>query len=262
MHLKNFIFSDENYNGEIFSGCPNLETLILCKCSIKGNDKLKEVNICGNKIRELQILYWRCAWEYQFQHNINIYCPELVKFKYKGQIAPVSFNEEPNCIQEVCIDLWCPVSCATADVHHRKVTSAGHITGLLSKLVQLKALTLSLKTVEILSTVRDLDVHGSTNFGNLKHIRLKAEHSIAEMGLNVESINNKLKGTFIYSEKNMTLNVPMHKIRDSENGKKKIRHLPVESIDIPTIVLSYLLLNSPSVETLFVSVPEKISEHS
>ncbi|KAL2520142.1 F-box domain-containing protein [Forsythia ovata] len=39
--LKNFVFSDENYNGELFSGCPSLETLILNKCCIRPEDKLK-----------------------------------------------------------------------------------------------------------------------------------------------------------------------------------------------------------------------------
>ncbi|KAM7512678.1 hypothetical protein LguiB_011553 [Lonicera macranthoides] len=253
LHLKNFAFSDQNYNGEIFSGCPALETLVLCKCSIRcKEDKLKVVNISGLQLRNLEILYWRCPWDHHFDQSIEVSTPGLASFKYKGLVSPVSFTEELHCIDKVCIDLWCPSSCGMVNMEERKLRTTEIVIGLLDKLCNLKALTLSLKTIEILGQLPDLQVCASTTFNNLRHLRFKADHTCSETNLDINTMTNILKSPDC--ERNLLLDLP--------EGKKRTSRKPVEFIEIPSNVLSYLLLSSPCAETLVVEFPEETDEQS
>ncbi|KAL2538837.1 F-box/LRR-repeat protein 25-like [Forsythia ovata] len=110
LRLKNFVFSDSNYNGEIFVGCPNLETLVLNKCLIKPLDELKVLEVNCLKLEHLEIRYWRSPWRCFDECMINVTAPRLDTFQFQGHLVKVNFKEFLLCLDKASIDLFYPMS--------------------------------------------------------------------------------------------------------------------------------------------------------
>lgn len=148
--LKNFEFSDKNFNGGVFSGCPNLENLVLSKCSIRPGDKLKILDVNCLNLVHLEILCWRSPWKCFDEHMINVNCPKLDFFTFRGHIARVNFKEGSQSLQRACIDLWYPTGCILYNADERKHKNSEGVLSMLRRMYNVKLLSLSLRTVEVL----------------------------------------------------------------------------------------------------------------
>ncbi|CAA2942562.1 F-box/FBD/LRR-repeat protein At2g04230-like isoform X2 [Olea europaea var. sylvestris] len=148
LRLKNFVFSDENYNGELFLGCPNLETLILNKCSIRPDGEVKVLDVKCLNLKNLEIRHWRSPWRCFDEHMISVNAPRLCSVKFQGHIPNVDFKEDIWCLDEVCIDLYCPTACAMVDVSERRRRTSEFCMSMLHQLCEVKSLALSLNTIE------------------------------------------------------------------------------------------------------------------
>ncbi|KAL0360091.1 UNVERIFIED_CONTAM: F-box/FBD/LRR-repeat protein [Sesamum radiatum] len=150
LRLKNFQFSDKNFNGQVFSGCPSLETLVLSKCCIKPGNSLKILDVNCLNLKNLEIKYWRSPWKCFDEHMINVNAPRLVSFKFQGHLARVSFKEALPCLDEASIDLCYPTSCFGVDASERKLRTSERFLSMLRHICNVKFLSLSLKTIEVL----------------------------------------------------------------------------------------------------------------
>ncbi|XP_070033854.1 F-box/LRR-repeat protein 25-like isoform X2 [Nicotiana tabacum] len=146
LKLKNFVFSDDNFDdGKIFSGCPKLESVILCKCAIRGKGKLKELEMKCLELKNLEILYWRSPLSCYEIHRINVIAPKLSSFVFKGHVAKVCFKEDLGCLDRVCIDLRYPKWNSAED---RKRWTGECFMTMLGQFCSARFLSLSIDTIE------------------------------------------------------------------------------------------------------------------
>nr|XP_009777744.1 PREDICTED: F-box/LRR-repeat protein 25-like isoform X2 [Nicotiana sylvestris] len=146
LKLKNFVFSDDNFDdGKIFSGCPKLESVILCKCAIKGRGELKELEMKCLELKKLEILYWRSPLSCYDIHRINVIAPKLSSFVFKGHVAKVCFKEDLGCLDRVCIDLRYPKWNSAED---RKRWTGECFMTMFGQFCSARFLSLSIDTVE------------------------------------------------------------------------------------------------------------------
>ncbi|KAL2520133.1 F-box/FBD/LRR-repeat protein [Forsythia ovata] len=251
--LKNFVFSDENYNGELFSGCPSLETLILNKCWIRPDDKLKVLDVNCLNLKNLEIRHWRSPWKCFDEHMINVNAPRLGSFKFQGHIAKVNFKEDLLCLDEVWIDLRYPTACALVDVSERRRRTSESLMSMLGQLCDVKSLVLSLNMIEVLSSTPYLREYGPT-FENLRYIKFTAEDKHTELRLSINSVIHLLK---CGASQVLVLDVSKEQqlLINTKCSKMKLMCKDV-AITIPVHVLSYLLESSPSAELLIVEFPK------
>lgn len=148
--LKNFEFSENNYNGGLFSGCPNLETLVLYKCSIQPVNKLKVLNVNCLNLKHLEIKRWRSPWRCFDEHMINVNAPKLVFFKFQGHLVRMSFNEVLPCLERACFDVFFPAACVMINASERKEKTSECFLNMLLNVCNVKVISLSLKTIEVL----------------------------------------------------------------------------------------------------------------
>ncbi|KAA8546263.1 hypothetical protein F0562_002998 [Nyssa sinensis] len=269
LHLKHFMFSEKNFNGEIFSSCLSLETLVLCKCMIKPRDKLMILNISALQLKNLEILYWRCPWLYNYEQAIFVATPKLTSIRIEGHISPVCFKEELTCLNRVYIDLCCPSSCATIDLKDRKRKTAENLMSMLGDLSHVRSLTLSLKTIEIFSSIPNLREREFYTLRNLTFLRFKTEHKCTEITIPINIMVYLLKS----SGSAKTLVVDLPKILSTTPHLKEqklstlgdLKHIKLKAgrkgmnVTIPVNVMTYLLGSSPCVENLVVEFPEVVS---
>ncbi|XP_059630890.1 F-box/LRR-repeat protein At3g26922-like [Cornus florida] len=207
LHMKNFVFSEKNYNGDFFSSCPNLEILVLCKCMMSPPIELKVLNIHVPQLKELEILHWRCPWVHFYEQSISVSAPRLTRLKYEGLITPLCFKQEMSCLDRVCIDLCCPGSCVTVNELERKRKTAEKLIAMLGELSSVRSLTLSLKTVEILSSIYKLEERESCIFCNLRYLAIKAEDKRTEKTIPINAITYLLQSS---ASKKLSVGFPRH----------------------------------------------------
>lgn len=150
LRLKNFEFSDRNFSGELFTGCPNLETLVLSKCCIRPVNKLKALDVNCSNLKNLEIKYWRSPWRCFDEHMINVNAPKLAFFKFQGHLVRVNFKDVLPCLERACIDLCYPTACFMVNASERKQRISESFLSMLHHICNVKFLSLSLKTVEVL----------------------------------------------------------------------------------------------------------------
>ncbi|KAL6525239.1 hypothetical protein OROMI_030832 [Orobanche minor] len=149
LRLKNFEFCDSNFNGEVFLGCPKLETLVLCKCSIRPVNGLKVLDVSCLNLKNLEIRCWRSPWKCFDKHTINVRAPKLFSFLFKGHLARVIFQGGLPFVEEACIDLSFPTACFMVNVSERKRRTLEGFLCMLRQIRNIKFLSLSLKTLEV-----------------------------------------------------------------------------------------------------------------
>ncbi|KAL2538832.1 F-box/LRR-repeat protein [Forsythia ovata] len=253
LRLKNFVFSDSNYNGEIFVGCPNLETLVLNKCLIKPLDKLKVLEVNCLKLEHLEIRYWRSPWRCFDECMINVTAPRLDTFQFQGHLVKVNFKESLLCLDKASIDLFYPMSCAMVDICERRQKMSKTFISMLGRLCNVKSLSLSVKTIEVLSVVSDLRECAPPIFENLRYIRFTVKNKHTEMCIPINELAQLLK-----SAKNDYLI-----LRDPKESKiwktKPMRN--TSSIAIRARVMSYLLESCPCAENLIAELPKVSTDY-
>ncbi|XP_073147054.1 F-box/LRR-repeat protein 25-like isoform X2 [Henckelia pumila] len=183
LRLKNFNFSDSNYNGEVFSGCLSLETLILSKCSIRPEGKLKTLGVHCLKLKNLEIWYWRTPWICFLEQSICVNAPALDFFKFQGHIANVKFHGGSPCVNKAWIDLCCPTACREPIVMMRSVSKS--FIDMIRQLRNVKSLSLSLRTIEVMSASPCLRPF---MFENLRFLRFTAEEKYGEMTIPIDKV--------------------------------------------------------------------------
>lgn len=150
LRLKNFEFCDKNFSGELFEGCPNLETLVLSKCCIRSVNNLKALDLNCSNLKNLEIMYWRSPWKCFDEHMIVVNAPKLAFFKFQGHLVRVNFKDVLPCLERACIDLCYPTACFMVNASERKQTISESFLSMLHHICNVKFLSLSLKTVEVL----------------------------------------------------------------------------------------------------------------
>ncbi|KAL2231885.1 UNVERIFIED_CONTAM: F-box/FBD/LRR-repeat protein [Sesamum indicum] len=255
LRLKNFQFSNKNFNGQVFSGCSSLEILVLSKCCIKPGNSLKILDVNCLNLKNLEIKYWRSPWKCYDEHMINVSAPRLASFKFQGHLARVNFKEALPCLDEACIDLCYPTSCFGVDASERKLRTSERFLSVLRDICNVKFLSLSLKTIEILSVLPDLQVCALTIFENLRFLKFTTEDKYREKTMRIETVMRLLEriGTDVLvldgsKEQKQKL------LPESANCKSK--HKDATHIAIPANVIHFFLESSPAAEFLSVEIPK------
>ncbi|KAI3460667.1 hypothetical protein Pfo_017330 [Paulownia fortunei] len=234
LHLKNFVFSDNNYNGEVFSGCPSLEDLVLSKCSIRRGDKLKSLDVNCLNLKNLEIRYWRSPLECFDEHMINVNAPRLVFFKFQGYLARVNFKDGVPCLDEACIDLCCPTECSS----ERMIRTSESLFSILCQIRHVKFLSMSSKTIEYI-------------FKNLKLIKFIAENIYKEMTMPIKNVKELLKR----AGHDPTIFCKEHKLSSSE-FIPELEDANASLSVIPPDVIHFFLESSPSAEFISIARPK------
>lgn len=256
LRLKKFEFCSTNFNGEIFSGCPSLETLVLSKCWIKPGDQLKILDVsCPNLVR-LEIKCWRSPWRCFDEHAINVDAPKLVFFTLQGHLARVNFVQDLLSLNEGNILLSYPSACATANGIERKRKTAEICINLLHQIRSVKSLSISLKAVEIISTLRDLRLHGDFIFEKLKFIKVTAGNKYVDtMRIDEVDMRTKAISGFVSSDTTKERRISPKSLRSEVHSKSA---KPV-TVPLPASVLQFLIENSPSAKLLTLELPKAFS---
>ncbi|KAH6759385.1 hypothetical protein C2S51_019620 [Perilla frutescens var. frutescens] len=254
--LKNFEFSDKNYNGELFSGCPRLETLFLYKCSIKPVNKLKVLDVNCSNLRHLEIKRWRSPWRCFDEHMINVNAPKLAFFQFQGHLVRVNFKEVLLCLERACFDLFFPIACFMVNASVRMQKTSECFLNMLLKLCNAKVISLSLKTIEIVCSLRDLRSHAPVIFENLRVIKFTAENRYSKKTIPIETVSQLLEkiGTEVlifdgYKGKKVLY----------EGSKAKSKN-DARHISIPSHFMQFLLESSPAAELLTLEIPNLSDE--
>ncbi|XP_073294681.1 F-box/LRR-repeat protein At4g14103-like isoform X1 [Primulina huaijiensis] len=253
LRLKNFEFSDSNYNGEVFSGCLSLETLVLNKCWIRPADKLKTLGVNCSNLKNLEIKYWRSPWRCFVEQSIFVNVPALDFFKFQGHIAKVKFRDDSPCVNKAWIDICCPTACASFEVNGRMESSSESLIEMIRQLRNVKSLSLSLRTVEVMSVSPCLRPF---MFENLRFIRFTAEEKYGEMTIPIVTVMQLTKSatsdTLVFDGFEEQKNI----LKCSKVKPKKV----ARPVAISTHVLSFLLETSPSTEFLSIEIPKVQSD--
>ncbi|KAG8378420.1 hypothetical protein BUALT_Bualt08G0135500 [Buddleja alternifolia] len=254
LRLKKFEFCDANFSGELFTGCPSLESLVLSKCWIRAGDKLRVLDVNCLNLKNLEIRYWRSPWRCFDEHLISVNAPRLVCFKFRGHVARMNFKEGLLCLDKACIDLCYPSSCTmVVDVFERKQKTSESFLSMLRQLSNVKFLSLSLKTIEVVSALSDLRVCAPCNFENLRFIKFTTEDKCIEKTIPVETIVQLLEKVVtdvmmfdVYKETKLA----------PECSKK---HKNATTVLLPAHVMRFLLESSPAAEFLSIEIPKASS---
>ncbi|XP_009777743.1 F-box/FBD/LRR-repeat protein At5g53840-like [Nicotiana tabacum] len=257
LKLKNFVFSDDNFDdGKIFSGCPKLESVILCKCAIKGRGELKELEMKCLELKKLEILYWRSPLSCYDIHRINVIAPKLSSFVFKGHVAKVCFKEDLGCLDRVCIDLRYPKWNSAED---RKRWTGECFMTMFGQFCSARFLSLSIDTVEALSAISGIREY--VTFGNLRHIKFVTEDRSSSVTMPINAVADILKCTadgylvFNASEDNKLSTLGESSHSDGRKAKKDSN-----IIDVPIHLMSYLLEIAPRAESLTVEFAKESFE--
>ncbi|KAK6116658.1 hypothetical protein DH2020_049592 [Rehmannia glutinosa] len=183
LRLKSFEFSDWNFNGEVFSGCPNLETLVLGMCSIRPANNLKILDVNCLNLKNLEIRHWRSPWRCFDEHIINVRAPKLAFFLFQGHLARVNFDGGLSCMEIACIDLLYPTACFSVNVSERKQRTSEGFFSMLRQLCNVEFLSVSLKTAEVMAALPDLEARTPTIFENLSVLEFTDENGCREKRL-------------------------------------------------------------------------------
>ncbi|PIN09293.1 hypothetical protein CDL12_18124 [Handroanthus impetiginosus] len=244
--LKNFEFSDKNYNGELFSGCPNLETLVLSNL---------DVNFL--ELKNLEIRYWRSPWRCFDEHMINVNAPKLAFFKFQGHLARVNFKENLSCLEQACIDLCYPTACKLVNATERKQKASERFVGMLRCISNVKFVSLSSNTIEIIHAIPDLRASPPLIFENLRFLKFTTKNKYREKTMRTEAVVKMLSrvsnGVLILDGSKEPRLLP-------ESSRVKSKRKDSVHIAIPANVMHYMLENAPSLEYLCIEIPKASSD--
>ncbi|XP_051139140.1 F-box/LRR-repeat protein At1g55660-like [Andrographis paniculata] len=254
LRLKKFEFADGNYNGELFTGCPKLETLVLSKCCIKPRNEMKILELNCLNLKSLEICYWRSPWRCFHEHQINVRAPQLNYFFYKGHLARMNFKYGLLCLDKACIDLCYPTACIAANAIDRKQRTSEVFFGMLRDINNVKTLSLSSKTIEVLYAIPDLQERFHTIFENLRLLKFTVEHKYREMTMPMGTVARSLKKIVsdmlvFHGSKELKLSPACSNVNCKSRDP---RH-----ITIPKDVMELLLESCPSAKLLSVELPKE-----
>ncbi|CAK9160896.1 unnamed protein product [Ilex paraguariensis] len=262
LQLKNFLFTHQNFNAQIFSGCPNLETLVLRKCAISPGDKLKVLNVSGDKLKKIEILPGRFPWAYVYDQRIEICAPRLACFKCQGTVPELCFKGAMPCLDSLYIDLSHPSSYQTAVVDERKEKMEEILINMIGDLCNMIYIFLSSKTIEILSAIPNLCERGASTFGNLRSQSLRADNRHTDKNgsfdATVDTPRSSASEESLVSEPPKEHNLPTFcnlkcpNLASNSKGK--------DLLSVPSRVMSYLLQSFPHANSITFELTEVSSD--
>ncbi|XP_051123844.1 putative F-box/LRR-repeat protein At4g15060 [Andrographis paniculata] len=255
--LKKFVFFDENFNGEVFSGCPNLETLVLSKCCIRPGNKLKVLDVNCLNLKNLEIRNWRSPWRYFNDQMINVNAPKLNFFKLQGHLARVNFKDGLHFLYDTCIDFCCPTACSTVNTTERKLRTSEVFLNMLGNLSNVKTLSLSLKAIEVLSALPDIQLRTPLIFENLRYIRFSAEKKYKEKTIPIKTVVRLLERA---STCVLVVDGSKEPKLSPDCATVKRKHKDATHIALPGNVMHFLLASAPSAEFLTIEAPQVQSD--
>ncbi|CAK9169039.1 unnamed protein product [Ilex paraguariensis] len=263
LQLKNFLFTHQNFNSQIFSGCPNLESVVLRKCVISPGDKLKVLNISGQRLKKIEILHGSFPWEYVYDQQIEICAPRLACFKCQGTVPEVCFKGAMPCLDSLYIDLSYPSSYETAVVEERMETKMEEILiNMVGDLCNMIYIFLSWKTIEILSNIPNLCERGASTFGNLRSQSLRAHNKHTDKNGSFDAMINTPGSSA--GEESLVSDLPKeHNLPTFCN--LKCPNLAANSkgknlLSVPSRVMSYLLQSFPHANSITFEFTEVSSD--
>ncbi|KAL7128461.1 hypothetical protein ABFS83_14G318800 [Erythranthe nasuta] len=170
LRLKNFEFSAKNYNGEVFTGCPNLEELVLVKCLIRCGDELKVLDVNCLNLKKLEIRYWKSPWE----DMISVNTPNLEHFKLHGFITRIDFRTDMPSLDRACIELSAPVG-------ERMMTTSETLFSMLHQMHHVNVLKISPQTMKVIDAFPELRDEKMPGFEILKIVNCKEDIPMYEL---------------------------------------------------------------------------------
>ncbi|GAB4834768.1 hypothetical protein Ancab_033036 [Ancistrocladus abbreviatus] len=101
LRLENFWFSKQRYNsGEIFSKCPNLESLTLINCHISST--MEYLEISSPRLKKLELMDFSGLG----YGNVAISAPRLACFKFRGTVPLLCYLRDVSSLDEAKIGLY------------------------------------------------------------------------------------------------------------------------------------------------------------
>ncbi|XP_050231932.1 F-box/FBD/LRR-repeat protein At5g56420-like [Mercurialis annua] len=188
LHLVRF----KDFDGSIFSSCPNLETLKLEKLWM---DRIRKFSVCAQNLKSLDILSMA---ELMFYPNCEfiIMAPKLVDIKFVGH-PPLLYSTKNICsLDQIDVDL---PSHELLDRLYRtdeqKQKFALDVLQMLNAFHIAKTITLSANVIQVLSYIRcSLNEH-PLPFPNLKFLKLKSSESSKNVKIPTFILNYFLKSS-------------------------------------------------------------------
>ncbi|CAK7351815.1 unnamed protein product [Dovyalis caffra] len=173
----------KNFDGKIFSSCPNLENLTLEDISLFG---ITTFNIHALNLKSLEILNWRNSIIVH-QCKVMIFAPKLTNFKFHGNTPLVWSAVNVTSIDDVNVVLqkdyriyyhpyYAEEDGYFSDVYETEQELCRNLIKMLHEFCNAKSLTLSVNIFEVFSKVPAALNECPSPFTNLKYLKLKTDH--------------------------------------------------------------------------------------
>lgn len=218
LRLHGFSFYREDSCEEVFPRCPVLEFLGLVNCRLGSND----TKISAPRLKKTEILYpppYKRSKSPKY-YKVLVSAPMLSYFKFEGP-EPMDCLMDANTIslEEVEIDIQANLSEIDEFKEHcrkeyytdtdiadsmliAKEWRIKTLVAMLREFRNAKIVTISLKTLEVLSDIPSLIEGEASPFSNLKNIRVKTGWSVLSPGWNFllkesPDVKVSLQGSFV-----------------------------------------------------------------
>ncbi|XP_011044572.1 PREDICTED: F-box/LRR-repeat protein At3g26922-like [Populus euphratica] len=173
----------QNFDGKIFSSCPNLENLTIEDICL---NVIENFNIHALSLKSLEILNWRYNRIKQ-GCKVMLVAPKLTSFKFDGntplfwsEVNLTSLDDVNVVLQRYYYNHYYPFYVVEDEyISEEEETEQGlglNLIKMLHQFCSAKSLTLSMNIIEVLSKIpAALNKHPSP-FSNLKYLKLKTDH--------------------------------------------------------------------------------------
>ncbi|XP_038690397.1 F-box/LRR-repeat protein At3g26922-like isoform X1 [Tripterygium wilfordii] len=166
LNFENITFTNDHSTQLLFSGCPELEEVILSKCNWVN---VNVVSICAPKLWSLKISDMEIdnhQWNESDGCDIVIFGTSLKFFKYSGEFLNDYFLYDSSSIDEVRIEM--------DNARERSRVAAYRLYNLLRGISDVKKLVLSADAIEVLNHASEL-LTQMPLFNNLRTLTLNSE---------------------------------------------------------------------------------------
>ncbi|XP_074264671.1 FBD-associated F-box protein At4g13985-like [Silene latifolia] len=169
LRLHQVEFSREGFNEEIFLQCPCLEILSLVSCCLASYDN--SMMISASRLKTLEIVYGRLG----LKPHVVIIAPMLSYFKFAGpRPMSLALSNCTSALEVIDIDIQEGLS---NEGDKRKKWIIERLIDMLKEFRDAKSVIISLKTLEVLSTMPSLLQGQESPLANLKNLQLKTNWS-------------------------------------------------------------------------------------
>lgn len=213
LYLKNFAFcADENGRAEPFSAFNRLNSLFLCGCAVRDT-----LTLCISSATLVSFTVRSHSYDF---YEIELCTPSLGTFGFTGKSYKKIFGSGLSCVKHVDIDV---------EIFHMDMQPSLILLGWLLGLTDIKSLTVTASTLQVLSLNSNISKTKLPSLGNLKLLKVK-------------------KKPLAYGFRKLLIDIKVQKIRPRKEGAKLRKSFKAglePSAPIPDAIVDFLIQNSP-----------------